>query len=218
MSVTFSSADHRVRRPAAQSETALSIYGAGTKLSVRSPLGGVPTVLCAKSLCRSGKTSLHDQATPSGRSRPRSGPRRDDSPAPGDRSPPCCMASAPRHRSWASGGPSASAAPQRPPVAVRWPFAAGPPRQTPPVNPRITDEKRCSRVRVDETTACAGTAGVRDPDRFRRRPAKYDASSRTKAVVCGDRSDMPGWDDTQVFADRRFVPVPDAKQSPKNST
>jgi hypothetical protein len=41
-----------------------SVCGAGTKLSVRSPLGGVPTVLCAKSLRRSGEISLHNQATP----------------------------------------------------------------------------------------------------------------------------------------------------------
>src|SRR5450755_624445 len=52
------------------------------------------------------------------------------------------MPSAQRHRSWASGEPSASATPQRPAVAGRWPFAVGPPRQAPPFNPRITGHRR----------------------------------------------------------------------------
>jgi hypothetical protein len=44
-------------------------------------------VLCAKSLRRSGKTSLRDQPTPFWSLPPRSGPRRDDSPASADTSP-----------------------------------------------------------------------------------------------------------------------------------
>jgi hypothetical protein len=61
MATTFPSANRRSRRPLLCSGTALPSLG--TKLSVRSPFGVWPAVLCAKSLRRSGEVALSRHRT-----------------------------------------------------------------------------------------------------------------------------------------------------------